>query len=69
MAADTEPIEILLHLPLLAEDKVQSQCAGRASSQVTTSRSSNTMTVCRMCHMSLYLLRLHLAVPAVCPGR
>ena len=22
MAADTEPIEILLHLPLLAEDKV-----------------------------------------------
>lgn len=25
MAADTEPIEILLHLPLLAEDKVSSQ--------------------------------------------
>lgn len=24
MAADTEPIEILLHLPLLAEDKVRS---------------------------------------------
>lgn len=23
MAADTEPIEILLHLPLLAEDKVR----------------------------------------------
>ena len=23
MAADTEPLEILLHLPLLAEDKVQ----------------------------------------------
>ena len=27
MAADTEPIEILLHLPLLAEDKVRK--AGR----------------------------------------
>ena len=25
MAADTEPLEILLHLPLLAEDKVSSQ--------------------------------------------
>lgn len=25
MAADTEPIEILLHLPLLAEDKVRGQ--------------------------------------------
>lgn len=25
MAADTEPIEILLHLPLLAEDKVRDQ--------------------------------------------
>lgn len=25
MAADTEPIEILLHLPLLAEDKVRVQ--------------------------------------------
>lgn len=24
MAADTEPLEILLHLPLLAEDKVNS---------------------------------------------
>jgi U4/U6 small nuclear ribonucleoprotein SNU13 len=24
MAADTEPIEILLHLPLLCEDKVRS---------------------------------------------
>ena len=26
MAADTEPIEILLHLPLLAEDKVWPCC-------------------------------------------
>ena len=26
MAADTEPIEILLHLPLLAEDKVYTLC-------------------------------------------
>ena len=26
MAADTEPIEILLHLPLLAEDKVSTTC-------------------------------------------
>lgn len=25
MAADTEPLEILLHLPLLAEDKVSTQ--------------------------------------------
>lgn len=25
MAADTEPLEILLHLPLLAEDKVLSK--------------------------------------------
>lgn len=25
MAADTEPLEILLHLPLLAEDKVNFQ--------------------------------------------
>ena len=29
MAADTEPIEILLHLPLLAEDKVR-VCRERA---------------------------------------
>ena len=27
MAADTEPIEILLHLPLLAEDKVSADVA------------------------------------------
>jgi U4/U6 small nuclear ribonucleoprotein SNU13 len=26
MAADTEPLEILLHLPLLAEDKVPIFC-------------------------------------------
>ena len=26
MAADTDPIEILLHLPLLAEDKVWAAC-------------------------------------------
>jgi hypothetical protein len=29
MAADTEPIEILLHLPLLAEDKVRERRGGR----------------------------------------
>ena len=29
MAADTEPIEILLHLPLLAEDKVSLLAAAR----------------------------------------
>lgn len=28
MAADAEPIEILLHLPLLAEDKVSQLCCG-----------------------------------------
>ncbi|KAG5559429.1 hypothetical protein RHGRI_009090 [Rhododendron griersonianum] len=28
MAADAEPLEILLHLPLLAEDKVMSLCKG-----------------------------------------
>jgi hypothetical protein len=28
MAADTEPIEILLHLPLLAEDKVRAEGIG-----------------------------------------
>ena len=28
MAADTEPIEILLHLPLLAEDKVRDRARG-----------------------------------------
>lgn len=28
MAADTEPIEILLHLPLLAEDKVRTWING-----------------------------------------
>jgi ribosomal protein L7Ae-like RNA K-turn-binding protein len=27
MAADAEPIEILLHLPLLCEDKVRAACA------------------------------------------
>lgn len=26
MAADTEPLEILLHLPLLCEDKVRVRC-------------------------------------------
>jgi hypothetical protein len=30
MAADTEPIEILLHLPLLAEDKVRAPAAAAA---------------------------------------
>ena len=30
MAADTEPIEILLHLPLLAEDKVRLRRGCRA---------------------------------------
>ena len=30
MAADTEPIEILLHLPLLAEDKVRVRGGVRA---------------------------------------
>jgi len=30
MAADTEPIEILLHLPLLAEDKVSTNVPGIA---------------------------------------
>lgn len=30
MAADTEPIEILLHLPLLAEDKVSADVRGTA---------------------------------------
>ena len=69
MAADTEPIEILLHLPLLAEDKVCSQCARPSSSQVVTSKCFDIAFVCRMCHMSLYLLRLHLAVLAVFPGR
>jgi len=29
MAADTEPIEILLHLPLLAEDKVSNRSRWR----------------------------------------
>ena len=33
MAADTEPIEILLHLPLLAEDKVSSRCCAHISSR------------------------------------
>ena len=34
MAADTEPIEILLHLPLLAEDKVIELCWRLASIRV-----------------------------------
>lgn len=33
MAADTEPIEILLHLPLLAEDKVSTRCCAQVSSR------------------------------------
>ena len=33
MAADTEPIEILLHLPLLAEDKVRPSGGGRGAGQ------------------------------------
>ena len=34
MAADTEPIEILLHLPLLAEDKVRPPWAAAATAAV-----------------------------------
>lgn len=30
MAADTEPLEILLHLPLLCEDKVGEYCKNKS---------------------------------------
>jgi U4/U6 small nuclear ribonucleoprotein SNU13 len=40
MAADTEPIEILLHLPLLAEDKVsKTQIKSREKYQRTKQKS------------------------------
>ncbi|KAL5666925.1 hypothetical protein ACJX0J_019146, partial [Zea mays] len=38
MAADTEPLEILLHLPLLAEDKRRKWPRGRSAVVARTSR-------------------------------
>lgn len=42
MAADTEPIEILLHLPLLCEDKVRLAVRDRPS--------SNYLQLCTHCY-------------------
>ena len=44
MAADTEPIEILLHLPLLAEDKVQT--ADRSCSMIAIMAQTAKLTLC-----------------------
>jgi hypothetical protein len=49
MTADTEPIEILLHLPLLCEEKVRS--FSRVGSLIFTSLADRTY------HTSLYLQR------------
>lgn len=37
LTADTEPLEILLHLPLLCEEKVQSNLVSSGSLSLTTS--------------------------------
>lgn len=41
MAADTEPLEILLHLPLLCEDKVRSVVPSSFSRSLTVSHPQN----------------------------
>ena len=48
MAADTEPIEILLHLPLLAEDKVgagEEHCLSARSLRACTSTLPRLLTM------------------------
>ena len=45
MAADTEPIEILLHLPLLAEDKVRG--GGRASAAAAAAAATADATAAK----------------------
>ena len=63
MAADTEPIEILLHLPLLAEDKVSVVTLQNQTFDALLPASSLSLTplamLCRMFPMYLCLLRLH----------
>ena len=68
MAADTEPIEILLHLPLLAEDKacLQAVCwPARTSPGLQLSRRAARRT----CHTSLCARRQPWGVPAASHGR
>ena len=61
LTADTEPLEILLHLPLLCEEKVRTRILGHAGKipNVDTCRTSRTSSL---------LPRLRLAGPAAYPG-
>ena len=71
MAADTEPIEILLHLPLLAEDKVYIvHYQPRQLKQHHFSKDLiKTFACCRMYPMYLFLLRLLWDEPVVFPDQ
>jgi hypothetical protein len=66
MAADTEPIEILLHLPLLAEDKVNPQTLTAIK---LPHLCDMTLTIypllCRTCPTCSFPLRLPWAALAV----
>jgi len=57
LAADTEPLEILLHIPLLCEDKV-SDFSARFSFAFNVSS-------LRIAHMYLFPTKLHLGVRVV----
>lgn len=61
MAADAEPIEIVLHLPLLAEDKVRTHTQQH---QPSTSHATH-----RTCHTCLSHPRQPLAGRAACRVR
>lgn len=66
MAADTEPIEILLHLPLLAEDKVNPQTPTATKLAQVVQHDANTLSLlCRTCPTCSFPLRLPWAAPAV----
>ena len=58
MTADTEPIEILLHLPLLCEDKVIKIKHKKLLNSKIINK-INELIFNRMFHMFLYLQRLH----------
>jgi len=68
MAADTEPIEILLHLPLLAEDKVSVVYKQTLDTLLPALDLSLTLLamLCRTFPMCLCLPRLHWAALVEC---
>jgi Ribosomal protein L7Ae/L30e/S12e/Gadd45 family len=56
MAADTEPLEILLHLPLLCEDKVRNKCHGFLIYFQTVESSTSFIQLINVCFLSRTLL-------------